>query len=251
MTYETRYCAFVDILGFRNIIRDLEAGRIKPDELREMLATVHRPPLAELSQSGDSDFRAQSISDAVCLSVRPSLEGVNVLLWNLESLTLALLSKGYFVRGAVVKGRLHHDESVVFGDGLVRAFTLESTVARFPRIMISSEVRSDYFEFRQKEGKPLEDLIWQSADGPYFLNALLQIPQAFGGSDSQKWRERQILRFNLMAWNIQERFTSSFDDPRVFEKIQWFAKYWNHVVHPYKAIEKIIGPGVTLSKDPP
>src|SRR5581483_9714310 len=31
---------------------------------------------------------------------------------------------------------------------------------------------------------------------------------------------------------IQKRFRQSIDEPRHFEKVQWFAKYWNSIVPP-------------------
>jgi hypothetical protein len=144
MPYETRYCAFVDILGFKGIVRDLERGRITYEALRDMLRTVHRPPLGDTSALGQTDFKAQSISDAVCLSTKPTLEGMTHLFLSLEALTHALLDKGYLIRGAVVKGHLYHDNLSVFGDALVRAYVMESTVARFPRIMLSRDVVDDY-----------------------------------------------------------------------------------------------------------
>ena len=66
------------------------------------------------------------------------------LFLSLEALTHALLDKGYLIRGAVVKGHLYHDNLSVFGDALVRAYVMESTVARFPRIVLSRDVVDDY-----------------------------------------------------------------------------------------------------------
>ena len=58
-------------------------------------------------------------------------------------------------------------------------------------------------------------------------------------------RMNQIHRFNLMAEKIQEQFDASVDDPRVFKKVQWFAKYWNKTVWQFHgSIHKIRGPGL-------
>ena len=105
------------------------------------------------------------------------------LFLSLEALTHALLDKGNLIRGAVVKGRLYHDQLSVFSDALV-----------------------------------------SDPDG----------------------RMNQIHRFHLMAAKIQEQFDASVDNPRVFEKVQWFARYWNETVWQFGGIvHRIRGPGVT------
>jgi hypothetical protein len=43
-TYHERYCAFVDILGFRELIGRLRQGNTPLDALRQLLAKVHTPP---------------------------------------------------------------------------------------------------------------------------------------------------------------------------------------------------------------
>lgn len=43
---------------------------------------------------------------------------------------------GFWLRGAVTIGLLHHDEDIVFGPALNRAYELESRHAIFPRIIL-------------------------------------------------------------------------------------------------------------------
>lgn len=245
MTYETRYCAFVDILGFSQIIGEVNRGTLRYEDLRATLQTVHEPPLADFPSFGDTGFRAQSISDAVCLSANPTREGLVHLLLSLEALTLALLDKGYFLRGAVVRGFLYHDDKMVFGDALVRAYRLESTVARYPRILLSREVVENYREFGIQGGEDLNDFVRQAEDGPHYLHALQIIPRVFRDMAEQDERMNQIHRYNFMAAKIQQSFNVAVDDPRVFEKVQWFAKYWNDTVRQFGgSIHRIDGPGV-------
>jgi hypothetical protein len=61
--------------------------------------------------------------------------GLLHMLYSLTSLSFELLCLGYFVRGAIALGKLYHDDEMVFGDALVRAYELETSVARFPRIL--------------------------------------------------------------------------------------------------------------------
>lgn len=118
MSYQTRYCAFVDILGFTAAIRDLDRGSMGYEELRTILRAVHEPPPEVFALTKDHDLRAQSISDAVCLSTACNAGGLSLLFFSLEMLTLDLLRRGFFIRGGVVKGKLYHDHQMVFGEAL-------------------------------------------------------------------------------------------------------------------------------------
>jgi hypothetical protein len=122
--YGERYCAFVDILGFRGLIDGLGKGALSVKELRDLLTTIHKPDGLS-TQYWPTDFRTQSISDAVAISASVTREGLIEILRALENLTLRLLDKGYFIRGGLVKGRLFHDENVVFGEALVRHIALK------------------------------------------------------------------------------------------------------------------------------
>ena len=80
------------------------------------------------------DFNAQRHpSDAIAISTKVTLGGLWRMLYSLERLTLEPLAEGYFARGALVRGRLYHDETMAFGDALIKAYSLENNVVRFPR----------------------------------------------------------------------------------------------------------------------
>jgi hypothetical protein len=244
MTYETRYCAFVDILGFTGALRELNRGSMSYVELREILKSVHAAPPEFLAITEDHDLKVQSISDAVCLSTACTPGGLSHLLYGLEMLTFELLRKGFFLRGGIVRGKLYHDDQMVFGEALVEAYRLESTVARFPRIMIASTVRNDADDFENNEGVRLKLLqfIQQADDGPYYLHALRSMPlEVEDNKDTASY-------YNDIAQQIQRRFNDAVDNPHHFEKVQWFARYWNNVIRTKQStITKIVGPNV----DPP
>jgi hypothetical protein len=165
--YEERYCAFVDILGFRGLIAGLGDGSVQLDTIRKLLSQIHEPHDPRFIGLGDNDFQAQSISDAVALSTRLTASGLSSLFDTLCRLSLALLYEGYFARGALCRGRLYHDPKMVFGDALVNAYTLESQVAGYPRIMLTKDVVRDAVGSNLKSY--FFDHIKQADDGPFFL----------------------------------------------------------------------------------
>jgi hypothetical protein len=172
-SYAERYCAFVDILGFAELTNRLGTGSLSFESVRQLLRTVHAPPRGEYIRFfKGSDLKAQSISDALCLSATNSAAGLAHLIYNLEELALSLLEQGFFIRGAVVKGRVYHDGQMAFGEALVRAYRFEQEVARYPRIMITSDVAKDINDFLEKDIWEFSNYLLQADDGPYYLHVL-------------------------------------------------------------------------------
>ncbi|MEK7995523.1 MAG: hypothetical protein AAB403_17115 [Planctomycetota bacterium] len=243
MTYETRYCAFVDILGFQSMLRTTEA-----ENIRQILMSVRNLPLAEGRDRlpfSQSDLKFQSFSDNICVSAANNADGLAHIMHSLEALAIALLDGGTLLRGGIVRGNLFHDEHVVFGDALVAAYNLESTIANHPRIMITREVVADarrLFPSRFTDDF-IEGFIQQSGDGPFFLNVLYGMRPYLESTDAPV-RESWIQRYQLMAARLQERFDASVDNPRHYAKLLWFARYWNEATGAFRAdIPAVTGPG--------
>jgi hypothetical protein len=122
------------------------------------------------SKSWHVDFRAQSISDAVAISTVANLDGLIRLFMAIENLAVELLKEGYFIRGALVRGKLYHDDRMVFGEALIRAYELENTIVRFPRVIVVRDVMQDIEEgcsgFFTDRKSDFERHLEQADDGP-------------------------------------------------------------------------------------
>ena len=129
--YEERYCAYFDILGFRELIANLRNGAIRFETIRDLLRQIHSPYDPEIIDFEHCDFRIQSISDAVALSTKRTIPGLSMLCAALRELALAALHAGYFTRGVLCKGLLYHDETMVFGEALVRAYNWRVRLCAF------------------------------------------------------------------------------------------------------------------------
>jgi hypothetical protein len=244
---EQRYCAFVDILGFTELIKGLRDGTVRYEFIRDLLKQIHRPHDPKFVGLGETDFQAQSISDAVALSTRFTAAGLGILFDTLERLSLALLREGYFTRGAVCRGMLYHDANMIFGEALIKAYKLEAEVVKYPRIMLMKDVVDGALASNLKQY--FVDRIKQAEDGPFFLHVLSQIEMITGIQERRPPDSREppldFSRFEIMRNRIQARFDQSVDNPRHFEKVQWFARYFNDTVgsgHP--EINLITGPGL-------
>lgn len=238
--YETRFCAFVDILGFKALVR---GGSLTPDEIRSILRSVRTPPEPHLAVVlPHSDLRTHSFSDNICVSTRCNADGIKHLLFSLEILAVTLLGSGTLLRGAIVLGELYQDDEVVFGDALIRAVELEQSVVRYPRVMLERAAADKARELMRPSMQDdfTEDFIRQAADGPFFLNVLANMPNYLYDLDlRQDW----VLRYNRMAEQLQRQLDASVDRPDIFEKHIWFAKYWNGMRGTHTDVRLIRGPG--------
>jgi hypothetical protein len=248
--YGSRYCAFVDVLGFRSLIADLGKGSISVQEMRDLLTIVHDSSGAD-HKHWPTEFRAQSISDAVAISTAASRYGLVEILRAIEMLTTKLLERGYFVRGSLVKGPLYHDNKMIFGEALVNAYRLESEVVKYPRIMVTRDVWLDFERYSKEEGEngSLANWLKQSDDGPWFVHTLRTteavISKVLLDNIGRLPGYAEALRpYAAIQERLQTKFDEAIDDPRHFEKLQWFADYWNRTI-PYGLFgKKIVGPGL-------
>lgn len=241
--YQERYCAFVDILGFGTLIERLREGQTAFEFLQGLLAQVHNP-LPALQQSWDTDFHAQSISDAVALSTLPNEMGLVQLLNATEQLTLDLLQQGFFVRGIILRGKLFHDDKMAFGETLVRAYEIERQVVRFPRVMLTKDVVEDLLRFRKDNriGKDVIRRIRQSQDGPSYVHVLRDAELLYSGNQPRNPKHDHDFFTNIRT-QLSRRLEASVDHPGHFEKVKWFADYWDAINEPLNGgINNILWP---------
>jgi hypothetical protein len=231
--YTERYCAYIDILGFSSLINELDRGNVEVAEIYRVLASVHartssgRPEVA--------DLRSQSISDAVALSAAANGEGLEALCRAAEELSRRLLRQGYFARGAITKGRLYHGPDIVFGPALVQAYHLEIEVAKYPRIVLPRSIAAEgvaYSENGTHWKRYFDGRFIQASDGPFFLHVLrdlsLHVQQCARNKPSAtNESDPKLTLLKMMRKSVQRRLDEASDNPNHFQKVAWFAAYWN------------------------
>jgi hypothetical protein len=133
--FERRVVVFYDVLGWRGVTESTQgdAGRI--GELRRIILLHHRI----LNQPVEVPVNVSTFSDNVVISV-PADKNVPYLLREITLMQLLTQSHGLLLRGGVTIGDIVHDKECIFGPGLNRAYDLERTVAKYPRIIIEPDV---------------------------------------------------------------------------------------------------------------
>jgi hypothetical protein len=214
----THYCAFVDILGFRQLMSDLSGGRLSTDDIEQIMARMQMPDISRPDHK-PSDVRVQSISDAVVLSSALNATGLLSLFWALSALARWLLLRGYLVRGAIVRGRLFHDDKMVFGEGLVEAYRIESIIARYPRIIVTRPVPLDVQRYSKDDVEravDFHDVLKDSVDGPKCLNVLWpiirglqEIKARYGAGGGERYIKPVYHECQQMRDQLQRRLDES------------------------------------------
>jgi hypothetical protein len=226
MPYAQRYVAFLDILGFSEIVRETDRDALpnrfdaRAKTLEEINSREH-----ELDDVVGCDFQFQSFSDSIVMSANGTAPGLLYLLSAVRQLALNLLGNGLLMRGAVAKGKLHHVGSVMFGPAFLKAYRIEQQIAKYPRIILSAEVYEDIKAMAQGLLDPsyiLDD------DGPPYLDVLRRLKELNSVTASiEDLNSREIIAAQSYQRILQQLLDHSIHEPRHFEKVRWFAIYWN------------------------
>lgn len=194
---QLRICAFIDILGFgdlmlgddadrRNGLIQLlhrlaeRAGAYGPN-VQEFGLGVVMAPSAEVTTFSDNivlSFPLTTFQTAAAIGNQPHQLQVEAsafmrhLLIQIVAAVWDGLKLGVLFRGGITTGRLFHDGRVVAGSALVNAYCLEKATL-FPRIEIEQAVMTQ----QDEHNRPLlEDWVRESfikeEDGRFFVRAL-------------------------------------------------------------------------------
>lgn len=225
-SYNKCIIAFLDILGFKNMINTKAF-----EEIRNIFSTImpeHDFSIAFSHAAEDtedslirynealSEIRMHIMSDSIILAV-PSgkSEALAAIIDICDAIQEQLydLDPPVLLRGAIAEGEFYLDEQLIFGKGLVDAYIAQENYAIYPRIIISDTVA---------EGKcvSVDDPAYlpKDDDGYYYINTLeryIHCDTLHELHESEQYqRMRQCVKDNL----------SGYADRRVREKYIWLQK---------------------------
>lgn len=218
--------AFVDLLGFRARIRETQGDSAAAQALLDEYDRVIADGLSALGESTER-FTYKGFTDNLVIAVPLSSGHPEVTIGSIctgaARFQFSLAMNGWFVRGGVAVGNFYMDERLVFGEALLEAYTLESEVARDPRIVLSDEVLElnrqflKYYSF--PEESPQNLLVLLDQDGRAFLN-YLAVPLYHGAN-------RRVRREALAnhKTQVEGALAATKGDSRVWDKYRWVADY--------------------------
>ncbi|MBK8585696.1 MAG: hypothetical protein IPN88_09800 [Bacteroidetes bacterium] len=179
---EPRIVAFLDILGFSRIVEEYESDS-QSNILNELHDTLEMAIKVSIEAVTDPKTKTdlkeyleyRMFSDCICISL-PFIEFGNDFHIQFHSLSaivksyqLAMMQKGFFVRGGISVGSFYSDKHMIFSGGLVSAYQLEQKTV-YPVIAVDRKVL-DRLKVNYTE----------NAKGLFYENALI-----FSGSEPEK-----------------------------------------------------------------
>lgn len=217
--YKERYVAFLDLLGFKNLVTNAETNPVE----RERLLAVLEIMRDSLCQNPRLGMRFTHFSDCVVLSIDRTLDGLREAFESIHVLTFNLLQFDVLVRGGLVAGNAHHSGDFVYGTAINRAYRLESELAEDPMTLLSEEVVEDARQY----GQQIFGWLCKDPKERYFIHYLkwyaeYQHEPLYQGKVIMDEPAKRIIDFVL------GRLGS--DTGRVLAKAEWLQAYWNETV---------------------
>jgi hypothetical protein len=145
--FKNKFIGFVDILGFKELVKAAEVGTgMSLGELLELVKVLGTPedrmkfekygpmtcPESRYVQR-DLDFQLTQIQDCVVLSTEVSPAGVINLVNHCWGAVIGLLTKGIMCRGYITRGSIYHADAKIIGTGYQEAYRREPLVTAFKR----------------------------------------------------------------------------------------------------------------------
>ena len=240
--YEDRIVAFIDILGFSNIIKATINSQEELNNLGSGLSYIHKYfNLVRADYEDPSILNLSQFSDSIVISVsmKHSLE-MTVIFKHLKLIQINLLYKGILLRGGIVKGKLIHNDDLLLGPGMINAYNLESKCALHPRIVIDPKVLWQFGRLHgNQQQKKLIDFNYEKSfaketDGTYYIDYFNDVESYINDAGGEKGY------FSLLCNTIIKHIDS--DDISVRVKYLWLreklkgSQYFNEHKDLYKKI---------------
>jgi hypothetical protein len=233
--FQRRYVAFIDILGFKNLIARMadepKLFRTVRDTLKELQgqartfekyrAEVQAPRPGRVQLLPDTDLQMTAFSDCFVISEkRPAWH----LLAAVQALASRYLLRSILTRGGIVRGPAYHKGPVLFGPAVIDAYILESQVASYPRILVSDDVRKACWDYHLRLCR--EQLFSLDVDGSWFINALSPPLSKWDALKTDRDSDTKIF-LRKARKVIRDLLRSSQSDVSHRAKVGWLAHHFN------------------------
>lgn len=149
LRYEKKLLYFIDILGFRELVKRSSAGdvfRIIRAFMSETINFMKIPYESFKKHDIPTFYFSDHVITVVDYDINNKLDlyaAVYAVMYRLSRIQLYLLSLyGILIRGSVVYGDIFYDiqNNIIYGPALVEAYEFESKSVLYPRIGISNNI---------------------------------------------------------------------------------------------------------------
>jgi len=250
--YQRRIIAFIDILGFKEIVRQSEYDSSKMELLYSVLdylkdweasdkwdlKFVEIEEDAQKKGVENFDIRGKtnstSFSDSIVVSVKVDNninEMTSTLIANLAYIGAILIEKGILFRGGITIGNIIHNQNgTVFGQGLIDAYLLETKSAKYPRLVLSDKLIEELnYPLKAKSDRyPYHQYLNRFDDGCNGFHQMIYYQV------TQSWIEMTNDKLISSLANIRKAIVKGldtyFESPDIFEKYRWLKEQYNKLI---------------------
>ena len=231
---EDRIVAFIDILGFKELV-----NRTRDDmNLRDILydALRMKSVYAEIIRKGqfgvrNNNLTIQSTAFSDCIVISAKFAQIEQVILSSATLAGLLLRNKILCRGGIAAGRMIHDDRVLIGMGFINAYEIEQS-AVYPRIIIQ-------YDLEKRKG-PFITRLLRDSDGLWFIDIFDQL-KVWGNEDDKPgllnlppgapWPDigafqsiREFIVLNLKETRVKRLF---------YMKYLWLANRFNGALNEY------------------
>ncbi len=212
--YEDRIVCFLDILGFKNHIEDTVTGdgEDNSSEIKKLYEALNITGIiSRMYQS--IKWESTQFSDSIVISFPANDETFTKLLETIMWIQIEFILKGLICRGSITEGKLIHKPKLLFGPAFIDAYELESEKAKYPRIILSENMKT-------RIDNDKECLLAEDADGVSYINYIKHDAIVSNGYEVRL--EEYYPKLHKM---ISDGLEST--DQKVRAKYEWLMKKFN------------------------
>ena len=251
--------SFIDILGFKELIKN------HPNDSDFFLRIFkgiqdcyhdYKFSMEYMDESFDVVHTLQSFSDSIVSTVTTKKSVETQLreflsMFEIEVQHLAFVQYqmfvdyGILIRGAVSLGSIYHENNIIFGEGMVNAYEMESELALYPRVIIDPEIIKLIEKYANKVGRFQDEIdnfqdtmfipsemykqIRKDKDGLYFIDFLnLQDVEGYWYVPLEPDIPEIFLCYKIMLNKKLNEIQSKSEKIKV--KYNWLKQYYNSMV---------------------
>lgn len=203
----SHFVAFIDLLGFSEMVRSDCESSDSPKYL-ELLHNAHVRAAGLLGE--DLEAGLIQFSDSIVFSRPFDLNALDSFISAVAVWQKSLLSDGLLCRGGITFGKHFVKDRFLFSKGLIDAYHLENSQARYPRVVVSENLL--------QLASPTIDTtalkLLREDDGVTFIDYLF--------ADTPDETAKLITATQMVIANSHAGGAS------VQEKMRWLARYADH-----------------------
>lgn len=209
--YTECYTAYMDILGFKNLIKEKSFQEILDiyqhfrNRIKKIYVGNEKSLACEIEAA--KEVKCKVMSDSICFYIEADMPDALMCLMACCAFfqaRLLALSPPVLVRGGITSGELYVDGDVVFGPALVEAYLLEDKCAKDPRIIIRKCTLEQGLKATSKLlQKAWSSIVLEDFDAFYWLN----FNACFGDNEQES-----IVLYEQLSKTVNQKLSEETDE---------------------------------------